>query len=127
MDEGLLTDEKLRNSYLTLKKISDQIKKDYNRFMSEDFSDQDWRYEGRKISGNIQKFEKLFEEVEQNLEQAKDEDNFDSSTIQTVEEGLKSIKSVQGQIRAMKDKISSANYNLELADKMKKKINNKDK
>ena len=43
--------------------------------MSEDFSDQDWRYEGRKISGNIQKFEKLFEEVEQNLEQAKDEDN----------------------------------------------------
>ena len=116
MDEGLLTEEKLRNSYLTLKKISDQIKKDYNRFMSEDFSDQDWRYEGRKISGNIQKFEKIFEEVEQNLEQAKDEDNFDSSTIQTVEEGLKSIKSVQGQIRAMKDKISSANYNLELAD-----------
>ena len=30
MDEGLLTEEKLRNSYLNLKKASDQIKKDYN-------------------------------------------------------------------------------------------------
>ena len=39
MDEGLLTEEKLRNSYLNLKKASDQVKKDYNRFMSEEFSD----------------------------------------------------------------------------------------
>lgn len=116
MDEGLLTEEKLRSSYLNLKKISDQIKKDYNRFMSEDFTDQDWRYEGRKISGNIQKFEKLLEDLEQNLEQAKEEDNFDSSTIQTVEDGLKSIRAVQGNIRAMKDKISSANYNLEMSE-----------
>ena len=116
MDEGLLTEEKLRNSYLNLKKASDQIKKDYNRFMSEDFSDQDWRYEGKKINNNIQRFEKLFEELEQNLEQAKDEENFDSSTIQTVEDGLKSIRAVQGNIRAMKDKIASANYNLELTE-----------
>ena len=68
------------------------------------------------MNNNIQRFEKLFEELEQNLEQAKDEENFDSSTIQTVEDGLKSIRAVQGNIRAMKDKIASANYNLELTE-----------
>jgi hypothetical protein len=61
MDEGLLTEEKLRNSYLNLKKASDQVKKDYNRFMSEEFTDQDWRNEGRKINNNIQRFEKLYD------------------------------------------------------------------
>lgn len=126
MDEGLLTEEKLRSSYLNLKKVSDQIKKDYNRFMSEDFTDEDWRYEGRKINANIQKFEKLFEELEQNLENAKEEENFDSSTIQTVEDGLKSIRSVQANIRAMKDKISSANYNLEMMDQDNQQENQED-
>jgi t-SNARE complex subunit (syntaxin) len=126
MDEGLLTEEKLRNSYLNLKKASDQVKKDYNRFMSEEFTDQDWRNEGRKINNNIQKFEKLYDELEQALENAKDEENFDSQTIQTVEEGLKSIRSVQSNIRAMKDKIASANYNIEMLDQQNPEENEDD-
>ena len=126
MDEGLLTEEKLRNSYLNLKKASDQVKKDYNRFMSEEFTDQDWRNEGRKINNNIQRFEKLYDELEQILENAKDEENFDSQTIQTVEEGLKSIRSVQSNIRAMKDKIASANYNIEMLDQQNPEENEDD-
>ena len=116
MDEGLLTEEKLRNSYLRLKKFSERIKKDYIRFMSEEFSYLDWRHEGKTINSNIQRFEKLFNELEQNLEKAKDEENFDSSTIQTVEDGLNSIRSIQGNIRSKKDKIANDNYNLELSE-----------
>ena len=126
MDEGLLTEEKLRNSYLNLKKASDQVKKDYNRFMSEEFTDQDWRNEGRKINNNIQRFEKLYDELEQILENAKDEESFDSQTIQTVEDGLKSIRSVQSNIRAMKDKIASANYNIEMLDQENPEENEED-
>ena len=126
MDEGLLSDQKLRESYLGLKKVADQIKRDYNKFMGEDFSDQDWRSEGRRINNNIQKFEKLYQELEDNLENAKNEDNFDSQTIQIVEDGLRSMQSIQGNIRAMKDKIASSNYNIEMLSQENAEENEED-
>jgi DNA repair ATPase RecN len=126
MDEGLLSDQKLRESYLGLKKVADQIKRDYNKFMGEDFSDQDWRSEGRRINNNIQKFEKLYQELQDNLENAKNEDNFDSQTIQTVEDGLRGMQNIQGNIRAMKDKISSSNYNIEMLSQENAEENEED-
>ena len=126
MDEGLLSDQKLRESYLGLKKVADQIKRDYNKFMGEDFSDQDWRSEGRRINNNIQKFEKLYQELQDNLENAKNEDNFDSQTIQIVEDGLRSMQSIQGNIRAMKDKIASSNYNIEMLSQENAEENEED-
>ena len=126
MDEGLLSDQKLRESYLGLKKVADQIKRDYNKFMGEDFSDQDWRSEGRRINNNIQKFEKLYQELQDNLENAKNEDNFDSQTIQTVEDGLRGMQNIQGNIRAMKDKIASSNYNIEMLSQENAEENEED-
>lgn len=126
MDEGLLSDQKLRESYLGLKKVADQIKRDYSKFMGEDFSDQDWRSEGRRINNNIQKFEKLYQELEDNLENAKNEDNFDSQTIQTVEDGLRFMQNIQGNIRAMKDKIASSNYNIEMLSQENAEENEED-
>ena len=126
MDEGLLSEQKLRESYLGLKKVADQIKRDYNKFMGEDFSDQDWRSEGRRINNNIQKFEKLYQELQDNLENAKNEDNFDSQTIQTVEDGLRGMQNIQGNIRAMKDKIASSNYNIEMLSQENAEENEED-
>ena len=126
MDEGLLSDQKLRESYLGLKKVADQIKRDYNKFMGEDFSDQDWRSEGRRINNNIQKFEKLYQELQDNLENAKNEDNLDSQTIQTVEDGLRFMQNIQGNIRAMKDKIASSNYNIEMLSQENAEENEED-
>ena len=126
MDEGLLSEQKLRESYLGLKKVADQIKRDYNKFMGEDFSDQDWRSEGRRINNNIQKFEKLYQELQDNLENAKNEDNFDSQTIQTVEDGLRFMQNIQGNIRAMKDKIASSNYNIEMLSQENAEENEED-
>ena len=60
MKEGLLTDEKLKSSYLALKKVSDQVKKDYNRLIKEDFQEDEWRREGRKIDVNLKKYEKCW-------------------------------------------------------------------
>jgi t-SNARE complex subunit (syntaxin) len=126
MDEGLLSEQKLRESYLGLKKVADQIKRDYNKFMGEDFSDQDWRSEGRRINNNIQKFEKLYQELQDNLENAKNEDNLDSQTIQTVEDGLRFMQNIQGNIRAMKDKIASSNYNIEMLSQENAEENEED-
>ena len=52
MKEGLLTDENLRQSYLNLKKASEQVKKDYNKLIKEDFGDQEWKKDGNKINNN---------------------------------------------------------------------------
>ena len=94
--------------------------------MGEDFSDQDWRSEGRRINNNIQKFEKLYQELQDNLENAKNEDNFDSQTIQTVEDGLRGMQNIQGNIRAMKDKIASSNYNIEMLSQKNAEENEED-
>ena len=106
--------------------VLNQIKRDYNKFMGEDFSDQDWRSEGRRINNNIQKFEKLYQELQDNLENAKNEDNFDSQTIQTVEDGLRGMQNIQGNIRAMKDKIASSNYNIEMLSQENAEENEED-
>ena len=128
-DPGTLENEELRLVYLQ----GEGIPKVYcygnnlvHNLLVEEFTDQDWRNEGRKINNNIQRFEKLYDELEQILENAKDEESFDSQTIQTVEDGLKSIRSVQSNIRAMKDKIASANYNIEMLDQENPEENEED-
>ena len=60
------------------------------------------------------------------IENAKNEDNFDSQTIQTVEDGLRGMQNIQGNIRAMKDKIASSNYNIEMLSQENAEENEED-
>ena len=115
MKEGLLTDEKLKSSYLALKKVSDQVKKDYNRLIKEDFQEDEWRREGRKIDVNLKKYEKMLGEVERLLENAKDNESASEESISTVEEGLEKLKdTLDPMVRAMNDKISQFDTNFEM-------------
>jgi t-SNARE complex subunit (syntaxin) len=127
MNEGLLNDEKLKQSYLNLKKITDTIKKDHARLIKEDFGEQEWRKEGKRIDMNIKKFEKMLKEVKRNLENAKDNGSANEESISTVEEGLEKIKdTTETQVEQMKDKIGNFDVNFEMENKDEENGNEED-
>jgi t-SNARE complex subunit (syntaxin) len=127
MNEGLLNDEKLKQSYLNLKKISDTIKKDHARLIKEDFGEQEWRKEGKRIDMNIKKFEKMLKEVKRNLENAKDNGSANEESISTVEEGLEKIKdTAETQVEQMKEKIGNFDVNFEMENKDEENGNEED-
>ena len=118
MKEGLLTDENLRQSYLNLKKASEQVKKDYNKLIKEDFGDQAWKRDGNKINNNLRKYEKMLKDVTRNLEQAKDSGSASEENITTVDEGLDKIRDqYEPMVRAMKEKINQFNIDMEMDEK----------
>ena len=118
MKEGLLTDENLRQSYLNLKKASEQVKKDYNRLIKEDFGEQEWRKEGKKINNNIRKYEKMLKDVTRNLEKARDSEAASEDNITTVDEGLDKIRDqYEPMVRAMKEKINQFSIDLEMDER----------
>ena len=118
MKEGLLTDENLRQSYLNLKKASEQVKKDYNKLIKEDFGDQEWKKDGNKINNNLRKYEKMLKDVTRNLEQAKDSGTASEENITTVDEGLDKIRDqYEPMVRAMKEKINQFNIDMEMDEK----------
>lgn len=127
MDEGLLNDEKLKQSYLNLKKISDAIKKDHSRLIKEDFGEQEWRKEGKRIDMNIKKFEKMLKEVKRNLENARDNGSANEESIATVEEGLEKIRdTTETQVEQMKEKIGNFDVNFEMENKDEENGNEED-
>ena len=118
MKEGLITDENLRQSYLNLKKASEQVKKDYNRLIKEDFGEQEWRREGKKINTNIRKYEKMLKDVTRNLEKARDSEAASEDNITTVDEGLDKIRDqYEPMVRAMKEKINQFSIDLEMDER----------
>ena len=118
MKEGLLTDENLRQSYLNLKKASEQVKKDYNKLIKEDFGDQEWKRDGNKINNNLRKYEKMLKDVTRNLDQAKDSGTASEENITTVDEGLDKIRDqYEPMVRAMKEKINQFNIDMEMDEK----------
>ena len=118
MKEGLLTDENLRQSYLNLKKASEQVKKDYNKLIKEDFGDQEWKKDGNKINNNLRKYEKMLKDVTRNLDQAKDSGTASEENITTVDEGLDKIRDqYEPMVRAMKEKINQFNIDMEMDEK----------
>ena len=118
MKEGLITDENLKQSYLNLKKTSEQVKKDYNRLIKEDFGEQEWRKEGKKINNNIRKYEKMLKDVTRNLEKARDSEAASEDNITTVDEGLDKIRDqYEPMVRAMKEKINQFSIDLEMDER----------
>ena len=47
----------LQKNYLSFKKASDQLKKDYAKVSNESFTEKDWNTEGRKITINMNNFQ----------------------------------------------------------------------
>ena len=118
MKEGLLSEEKLKSSYLSLKNASELVKKDYNKLIKESFQDEEWRREGRRIDINLKKYDKILKDVERLLENAKDNEIISEESISVVEEGVEKIKeNLEPMIRAMNDKIGQFDTNFEMDNK----------
>jgi hypothetical protein len=105
--------DKLKTSYLNLKKYSDQLNKDYHKLMRDDFNEEKWVSDGKKIDDNIKKFERTLRETKNLLNLAKNSDNVDDSITTKVEELLNTInKTTEPNMRAMKDKISQFDFDI---------------
>ena len=101
-----------------MKKASEQVKKDYNRLIKEDFGEQEWRKEGKKINTNIRKYEKMLKDVTRNLEKARDSEAASEDNITTVDEGLDKIRDqYEPMVRAMKEKINQFSIDLEMDER----------
>ena len=79
MNEGLLTMDRLKSSYINLKKYSDQLNKDYPKLMRDEFREDKWLREGKKIEDNMKKFERALKEVKNLMEKAKNEEDGDDT------------------------------------------------
>lgn len=105
--------DKLKTSYLNLKKYSDQLNKDYHKLMRDDFNEEKWVSDGKKIDDNIKKFERTLRETKNLLNLAKNSDNVDDSITTKVEELLSTInKTTEPNMRAMRDKISQFDFDI---------------
>ena len=118
MKEGLLSDEDLKQSFLNLKKITEQIKKDYTKLMSPEFADKEWKKEGKKISANIKKYEKNVKDVSNKVELARENESISEENITKVDEGVDKIKDqFEPMIRAMNEKINQFTIDQEMDER----------
>ena len=106
MEEGLLNNNILRETYLNLKKFSDQIKKDHRRIMEKDLDINDSEEERRKLVNHLRIFMRLLKEVERHLNNTKEIESLNEDIVLTVKDGVEIIKNtVQPLAREIRDKI----------------------
>ena len=107
MNEGLLSDEKLRKAYSSLQKIIASIKKDHSRLIEGDFGQDEWNKEGMKIEKNIRAFKKGLKELKSNLSTARDNGSANEDTIDKIESELEKIKdNIEPMVQTMEEKIN---------------------
>ena len=108
MDENLIDDEQLQQSFKQLKKFAKQVETDYNKLIDETFDENQWRKEGQKIQSNIKKFEKTLKELTNNVQNSKDNGTASQNTISKIDEELKKINQKEvGMIKAIREKIEN--------------------
>lgn len=91
----------LQKNYLSLKKVSEQIKKDYLKVKNEEFQEKDWNNEGKKITTNMRNFEKLMKDLNKKIEYAKNEYMNNSNVNDIVEKVESEVQNAQTNIEPM--------------------------
>ena len=105
MEENLINDDQLQQSFKQLKKFAKQVEADYNKLIDETFDENQWRKEGQKIQSNIKKFEKTLKELTNNVQNSKDNGTASQNTISKIDEELKKINQKEvGMIKAIREK-----------------------
>ena len=108
MEENLINDDQLQQSFKQLKKFAKQVEADYNKLIDETFDENQWRKEGQKIQSNIKKFEKTLKELTNNVQNSKDNGTASQNTISKIDEELKKINQKEvGMIKAIREKIEN--------------------
>ena len=107
----MIKEEDLKNSYINLKKASSQINSDYNKLTKED---KYLKTNYKKISKNLNNYEKYFNETKKLLDESRDDLDISEEVKSTVEKGLNKVREEREQmIQIIKDKINHFDNNIE--------------
>ena len=96
---------------MNLKKVIDQLKNDYKKVSNDNFVENDWNLEGKKITINMNSFQKLMKDLTKKVDYVKIsniEDNKTKKIANKIELDLQNAKNnIEPMILAIKNKIST--------------------
>jgi hypothetical protein len=106
----------MQASYMQMKKISNEIKNNYEKIIKEDYTDKNWERDGRAVNNSINTFKKLYTDLTNKVNYVKENSLIkNDSTITKVEEALESAKKTTLQyIQAINEKTKYYNNDFEL-------------
>lgn len=111
--------QELEKNYFSFKKVSEQIKKDYPKIINETFTENNWNEEGKKITINMNNYQKLIKDLTKKVEIAKNEkiDNEDiNDMVKKVESELNNAKNnIDPLIGKIKEKVKYYACDFQLA------------
>ena len=101
---------------MQMKKISNEIKNNYEKIIKEDYTDKNWERDGRAVNNSINTFKKLYTDLTNKVNYVKENSLIkNDSTISKVEEALESAKKTTLQyIQAINEKTKYYNNDFEL-------------
>ena len=119
----MIKEEDLKNTYINLKKASSQINSDYNKLTKED---KYLKTNYKKISKNLNNYEKYFNETKKLLDESRDDLDISEEVKSTVEKGLNKVREEREQmIQIIKDKINHFDNNIEERNEEEEEEENK--
>ena len=109
----------LQKNYLSLKKASEQVKKDYQKVINDSFTENNWNDEGRKITLNMRNFENIVKDLGKKIDYLQNADieiNDIESTIKKVESEIYNAKTnIEPMIEKIRAKVKTYACDFELA------------
>ena len=106
----------MQTSYMQMKKISNEIKNNYEKIIKEDYTDKNWERDRRSVDNSIKTFKNLYTDLTNKVNYVKENSLIkNDSTITKVEEALETAKKTTLQyIQAINEKTKYYNNDLEL-------------
>ena len=106
----------MQASYMQMKKISNEIKNNYEKIIKEDYTDKNWERDGRSVNNSINTFKKLYTDLTNKVNYVKENSLVkNEGTVSKVEEALESAKKTTLQyIQAINEKTKYYNNDFEL-------------
>ena len=109
----------LQKNYLAFKKASDQLKKDYAKVSNESYTEKEWNTEGKRITINMNSFQKLMKDLTKKVEYVTSsniEDKRIQNAVKTIEPDLKTARTnLEPMIIAIKNKINTYANDFQMA------------
>ena len=122
MKEDNFTEDDIRNYYLNVHKSSDFLRRNRRRFTDEEFGEEDWKKEGKKIQQNLNNYSRYLKQLKKALKSAHDGLIEISDGIQHIEEALNDIEKktepVYKEIKEVIDNFKTQSYDDDYDDEI---------
>ena len=106
----------MQASYMQMKKISNEIKNNYEKIIKEEYTDKNWERDGRTVTNTINTYKKLYDDLSNKVNYVKENSLVkNEGTVSKVEEALESAKKTTLQyIQAINEKTRYYNNDFEM-------------